>query len=466
MQLKKTFIFLIALSLLWPTAQILAQSQHYSQADLKQEIVFKSDNDQASLIIPANKYSSLDAYLYTEARPASNFAPLSPAYSYYIYSDEIKNDDSFILSLKLDPQETAGQIVYFWSNKNNQYETVKIISQNNSSLTFELTGKENKFFLAKEDQTTNNTSLTTSNLSVEAPKLLKGQDVSINVQSFAKAENLASKHLSNVYQINLNLQNKSIDDYLKKIQIKNSCEPYLTSYISTYKTNSITEIKKLQKFLREVGEFSSVQINGKYDKITKDAIIAFQEQYSKEILEPVGLTKGNGQVYKGTLTKINNLYCQINKDKQEQIELSFTYNQDNGLAKTIYYWSETDSTWLPLNSINNYKSKTVTALTKLTSLKVVLVEEDNQWVGEASWYAYKNGNFAASRDFPKGTLLKVTNQASGPNQGKSVIVKINDYGPEIQTNRIIDLDKLAFQKIGNLSDGVMPVKIEVVTTNQ
>jgi len=87
-------------------------------------------------------------------------------------------------------------------------------------------------------------------------------------------------------------------------------------------------------------------------------------------------------------------------------------------------------------------------------------------VGEASWYAYKNGDFAASRDFPKGTKLKVTNQKTGVDQGKSVIVTINDYGPEIQTNRIIDLDKMAFQKIGNLSDGVMPVKIEVITANQ
>ena len=56
----------------------------------------------------------------------------------------------------------------------------------------------------------------------------------------------------------------------------------------------------------------------------------------------------------------------------------------------------------------------------------------------------------------------MTNQSDGENQGKSVIVTINDYGPELWTGRIIDLDKVAFEAIGNLKGGVMPVRIEVV----
>ena len=366
----------------------------------------------------------------------------------------------------MNPGKTAGQAVYYWSNTANRYDLAEIISQTNKSLSFKLTGKENKFFLAQKSQITSNSlSLTASDLSVKTPELLKGQDVSISVQSSAQAENLSKKRISDVYQIDLILKNQSIADCLKQAQIKNICEPYLAGYISTYRTNSVTEVKKLQKFLREIGEFSSVQINGKYDKITREAVASFQEEYSKEILQPVGLTKGNGEIYKGTLAKINSLYCQINKDKKEQVELSLAYTRADGLAKTIYYWSEADANWLPLKSSDNYRAMTVTALTRATSLKVALVEEDNQWVGEASWYAYKNGDFAASRDFPKGTKLKVTNQKTGVDQGKSVIVTINDYGPEIQTNRIIDLDKIAFQKIGNLRDGVMPVKIEAITTN-
>ena len=467
MQFKKIFTLLITLGLLLPGNKILAQSRHYSQPDLQQEIIFSSTDGQASLIIPAKKYSSLDAYFYTESLNFNSaFEPLTPIYSYYLYTDEVKAEDFFILNLKLDPKKTAGQAVYYWSNTANRYDLAEIISQTNESISFKLTGKENKFFLAQKSQITSNSlSLTASDLSVKTPELLKGQDVSISVQSSAQAENLSKKRISDVYQIDLILKNQSIADFLKQAQIKNICEPYLAGYISTYRTNSVTEVKKLQKFLREIGEFSSVQINGKYDKITREAVASFQEEYSKEILQPVGLTKGNGEIYKGTLAKINSLYCQINKDKKEQVELSLAYTRADGLAKTIYYWSEADANWLPLKSSDNYRAMTVTALTRATSLKVALVEEDNQWVGEASWYAYKNGDFAASRDFPKGTKLKVTNQKTGVDQGKSVIVTINDYGPEIQTNRIIDLDKIAFQKIGNLRDGVMPVKIEAITTN-
>ena len=47
---------------------------------------------------------------------------------------------------------------------------------------------------------------------------------------------------------------------------------------------------------------------------------------------------------------------------------------------------------------------------------------------------------------------------------KSVIVKVNDFGP-IRTqlpDRIIDLDKVAFKKIAKTSSGVARVRIEVI----
>ncbi|PIP17598.1 MAG: hypothetical protein COX43_03465 [Parcubacteria group bacterium CG23_combo_of_CG06-09_8_20_14_all_35_9] len=80
-------------------------------------------------------------------------------------------------------------------------------------------------------------------------------------------------------------------------------------------------------------------------------------------------------------------------------------------------------------------------------------------VGEAGWYRYKGCNCAASCDWPKGTYLRVTNVENG----KSVIVKVNDYGPErnVHLGRIIDLDSVAFKKIGRLSKGLIKVKVEV-----
>lgn len=77
--------------------------------------------------------------------------------------------------------------------------------------------------------------------------------------------------------------------------------------------------------------------------------------------------------------------------------------------------------------------------------------------GLGTWYAWKGGLFAASRTFPRGTYVKVTNTTNE----KSVIVQINDYGP-FGKNRIIDLDKVAFAKIADLSAGVIDVKVEEI----
>ncbi len=77
--------------------------------------------------------------------------------------------------------------------------------------------------------------------------------------------------------------------------------------------------------------------------------------------------------------------------------------------------------------------------------------------GQGTWYAWKGGLFAASTTIPKGSFVKVTNLANG----KSVVVEINDYGPQGK-GRIIDLDKVAFAKIASLGAGVIGVKVETI----
>jgi hypothetical protein len=81
--------------------------------------------------------------------------------------------------------------------------------------------------------------------------------------------------------------------------------------------------------------------------------------------------------------------------------------------------------------------------------------------GLASWYNYKHCNCAASPDVPKGTKLKVSRQ-DDPSQ--FVIVTVNDYGPDRAKHpeRVIDLDKVAFAKIGNPRGGVLAVRVEPV----
>jgi rare lipoprotein A len=91
--------------------------------------------------------------------------------------------------------------------------------------------------------------------------------------------------------------------------------------------------------------------------------------------------------------------------------------------------------------------------------------------GQASYYSDRHQNrktasgaryahdqkTAAHKHLPFGSNVKVTNT----NNGKSVIVKINDRGPFVK-GRIIDLSKSAFGSIGNISSGLIKVNIEVV----
>jgi rare lipoprotein A len=91
--------------------------------------------------------------------------------------------------------------------------------------------------------------------------------------------------------------------------------------------------------------------------------------------------------------------------------------------------------------------------------------------GKASFYADKfqsrktasgerfdqSAYTAAHKKLPFGTRVRVTNIENG----KSVIVRINDRGPFVR-GRIIDLSRSAFNRIGNTRDGVIKVKIVVV----
>jgi len=78
--------------------------------------------------------------------------------------------------------------------------------------------------------------------------------------------------------------------------------------------------------------------------------------------------------------------------------------------------------------------------------------------GQASHYAASWGNLNASRDILRGGFVKVTNLENG----KSVVVKINDYGP-IAKERIIDLNRASFVEIANAWQGIIHrIKVEQV----
>ncbi|MGH7089435.1 MAG: septal ring lytic transglycosylase RlpA family protein [Stellaceae bacterium] len=92
-------------------------------------------------------------------------------------------------------------------------------------------------------------------------------------------------------------------------------------------------------------------------------------------------------------------------------------------------------------------------------------------VGLASWYGPgfqhhrtadgsrfdMHGLTAAHRTLPLNSLVRVTNLENG----RSVVVRINDRGPWID-GRIIDLSAAAARRLGMKADGLARVRIELV----
>lgn len=130
----------------------------------------------------------------------------------------------------------------------------------------------------------------------------------------------------------------------------------------------------------------------------------------------------------------------------------------------------------PIRQFNVVKLFVLALLSFLAGCSSMQTGENGNLVGfteagQASFYGDKHQNkqtasgelykhklkTAAHKKLPFGSSVKVTNV----DNGKSVIVKINDRGPFVR-GRIIDLSKSAFSSIGNTSSGLIDVKIEVI----
>lgn len=119
-------------------------------------------------------------------------------------------------------------------------------------------------------------------------------------------------------------------------------------------------------------------------------------------------------------------------------------------------------TWLPENNGASPASS--------TSARVILQEESVLVAeGKASYYASNfhgkktasgevfnlNRFTAAHRTLPFGTNVKIINL----NNGKNVLVRINDRGPHLR-GRIIDISPAAAKEIGLFGKGTATVRIE------
>ena len=76
----------------------------------------------------------------------------------------------------------------------------------------------------------------------------------------------------------------------------------------------------------------------------------------------------------------------------------------------------------------------------------------------ASGEIFDNKKFtAANMKLPFGTKVKITNLRNG----ESVVVRVNDRGP-FHSGRAFDISKAAFDEIGDLKHGTLPIEYEVL----
>jgi rare lipoprotein A len=167
------------------------------------------------------------------------------------------------------------------------------------------------------------------------------------------------------------------------------------------------------------------------------------------------------------LAKLSQIYQYeiLNKvayDGKKPLLVEMKYEQDANYYKQIYFYDKNHGSWRPLACRELLSNGSVRCNIPFAFARLAIFANPNALVvGQASWYSYKKGNYAASPDFPKGSKLKVTNLANG----KSVEVVINDFGPErkLYPDRVVDLEKTAFQKIAGVKQGIIKVRVEPIS---
>lgn len=181
--------------------------------------------------------------------------------------------------------------------------------------------------------------------------------------------------------------------------------------------------------------------------------VALKDFYNPEEILPIPADKkAVSHIYEF------DIYNKAAFKNEKPVIIEIKYDSDYVGFRSIYYFDKGKNNWIKIPSYDITGSKKMRANLHLPYARLAVFEDQGVMeTGTASWYGWKDCDCAASPDYPKGTRLSVTNL----DNGKSVVVTVNDYGPERDKfpNRVIDLDKVAFSKIANLSAGICNVRV-------
>lgn len=259
---------------------------------------------------------------------------------------------------------------------------------------------------------------------------------------------------------------RTVDDFLRENNIVLGQEDFIFPSTQHVLVAGTTMVIKRMKAI-------AIIENGK-----KSEQNTFAENVQQAIFENRELSLGlddvtfplrEEKIHGGETVKITHVLIKEEK-KSEPIQFKIVVNEDDSLGwrikkvtqkgeqgaydlmyKVVYY----DGKEISRKLIEKSKAKDPVdeIVTQGTLVKIGKVH-----TGVASWYAFRGGLFAANPWLPMGSYVRVTNQ----DNGKSVIVKINDRGP-FGNGRIIDLDKVAFAQIASIGAGVANIKMETIT---
>lgn len=186
--------------------------------------------------------------------------------------------------------------------------------------------------------------------------------------------------------------------------------------------------------------------------LSEDTEILIEEIFDDEIALPWNLKKESSILQFEFKNKLA-------YDNHKPFYIQFSYDQLGSNLKQVFFYDKNFNAWRPLPTWDFPKEKFVRSLIHLPFARIAIFSyPEILSTGKASWYKYKNGNFSASTDFPKGSLIRVHNL----DNKKFVDVVINDFGPDrsVFSDRILDLDYEAFKKIADKRDGLINILIE------
>ena len=308
-------------------------------------------------------------------------------------------------------------------------------------------------------------------VSFSAATYNKGLSVYINESSVNDLP--TDRHLGKIYSYYILSKQKPAKEFELAFRFESDSIQAKHIWLYDYKRNIWT---KLYTRVDQPGKLAIASTSMHFGKVilsedepvnvvSGDEISSWDNTFSldinEEITTQIDIQSFNMNMYSESLPRVSSIYqydMHLDRVLSEPIRLVFKYEIVDWIMPTAFFWDKSSMTWQELTTTGNLENNEIYASSVLPFSRVALFIKPDVWAGEASWYKYKDCNCAASRDYSRGTELKLTHLSTG----KTEVIKVNDYGPELWTGRIIDLDATVFKKFITLGAGVTNVRVELV----